>query len=143
MDVLDQSVGVDKFIDKVLAREEAHNLVDYQICLREIERVLRLRDPFAEPHLTSKQIFAQLYEEMKGMVPGWNTAVYGSPSHFLRMVRRHAFLGAFAHPKYGGNAGAIGWRFLAERFRDPSGASAFGWEKAIEPPLGASTDYHG
>ena len=57
------------------------------------------------------------------------------------MVRRHAFLGAFAHPKYGGNAGAIGWRFLAERFRDPSGASAFGWEKAIEPPLGASTDY--
>ena len=143
VDVLDQSVGVVNFIDKVLAREEAHNLVDYQICLREIERVLRLRDPFAEPHLTSKQIFAQLYEEMKGMVPGWNTAVYGSPSHFLRMVRRHAFLGAFAHPKYGGNAGAIGWRFLAERFRDPSGASAFGWEKAIEPPLGASADYHG
>jgi hypothetical protein len=131
------------FIDKVLAREEAHNLRDYQVCLRELERVLRLRDPFSEPHLASKLLFAQLYQEMKGVVPDWNTAVYANPSHFLRMVRRHAFLGAFAHPKYGGNARAIGWRFLAERFREPGGASAFGWEKAIEAPLGASSDYFG
>lgn len=141
--LLDQSVGVVNFIDKVLAREEAHNRIDYQICLREIERLLRLRDPFAEPRLTSKSVFAQLYEEMKGVVPGWNTSVYGNPSHFLRMVRRHAFLGAFAHPKYGGNAMAIGWRFLAERFRDPSGAGVFAWEKAIEAPLGSSADYLG
>ena len=141
--VLDQSVGVVNFIDKLLAREEAHNLMDYQICLREIERLLRLRDPFSEPHLVSKGLFAQLYEDMKGSVPGWNTAVYGNPSHFLRMVRRHAFLGAFAHPKYGGNAMAIGWRFLAETFREAAGTTAFAWEKAVEPPLGASRDYLG
>jgi hypothetical protein len=140
---LDQAVGVLNFIDKLLAREEAHNLPDYQICLREIERLLRLREPYFEPHLVPKPVFQQLYEEMKGSVPGWNTNVYGNPSHFLRMVRRHAFLGAFAHPKYGGNAMGLGWRFLEERFRDKQGNTVFDWRKALEKPLGTNEEYVG
>jgi hypothetical protein len=140
---LDQAVGVINFIDKLLAREERHNRVDYAICLREIERLLRLRDPYSEPASAPKGAFAQLYEEMKGQVPGWNTQVYGNPSHFLRMVRRHVLLGAFAHPKYGGNAMAAGWRFLEERFRTLKGESVFDWGKALEKPLGTNQDYVG
>ena len=140
---LDQAVGVVNFIDKTLAREEAHNGPDYRICLREIERLLRLRQPYVEPAEVPKAVFQQLYEEMKGHVPGWNTALYDNPSHFLRMVRRHVFLGAFSHPRHGGNAMALGWRFLEERFRDRQGRSVFDWRKAIEPPLGTNQEYVG
>jgi hypothetical protein len=59
------------------------------------------------------------------------------------MLRRHAYTGAFSHPKYGGNASALGWRYLADRFRDANGATLFDWERAIESPLGINTDYHG
>lgn len=140
---LDQAVGVLNFIDKLLAREEAHNAPDYRICLREIERLLRARQPYNEPHLVTKDVFTQLYSEMQGFVPGWNTNVYGNPSHFLRMVRRHAFLGAFAHPKYGGNSMGLGWRFLEERFRDLQGKHVFDWRKALEKPLGTNEEYRG
>ncbi|QQP90703.1 gluconate 2-dehydrogenase subunit 3 family protein [Skermanella sp. TT6] len=140
---LDQAVGVVNFIDKVLAREERHNRIDYAICLREIERILRQRDPYSEPEKVSKDAFTKLYGEMWGQVPGWNTSVYGNPSHFLRMVRRHVFLGAFSHPKYGGNAMALGWRFLEQRFRDQAGNSVFDWRKAIEKPLGTNNEYVG
>ena len=37
------------FIDKMLAREESHQLVDYRKCLRQIDRVLRQRNPCEEP----------------------------------------------------------------------------------------------
>jgi hypothetical protein len=40
---LDDSVGEVNFIDNILAREERHRLVDYKICLRIIDRVLRQR----------------------------------------------------------------------------------------------------
>ena len=145
--VLDEAVGVVNFIDKVLAREERHNKIDYDLCLREIERLLRLRDSTRDPDKAGKGVFTQLYNEMmageEGEVPGWNRNVYRNPKHFLRMVRRHTFLGAFAHPKYGGNADAMGWRFLAETFRDPQNGNVFTWQRAIEPPLGSSPDYRG
>jgi hypothetical protein len=140
---LDQAVGVVNFIDKVLAREEAHNRPDYRICLRQIERVLRLREPYSDPEQVSDKTFEQLYTEMAGIPPGWNTDAYGNPTHFLKMVRRHVILGAFAHPKYGGNALAIGWRFLEERYRDAAGNSAFNWRLALERPLGTNDDYIG
>jgi hypothetical protein len=141
--VLDQAIGVINYIDKLLAREERHNRIDYAICLREIERLLRLREPHSEPAQAPKAAFTKLYDEMKGQVPGWNTQLYDNPSHFLRMVRRHVFLGAFTHPKYGGNALAVGWRFLEERFRDKQGRSVFEWRKALEPPLGTNNEYVG
>jgi hypothetical protein len=140
---LDQAVGVVNFIDKLLAREERHNLPAYAICLREIEKLLRLREPHTEPAKVSKETFVKLYTEMRGQVPGWDTSAYENPSHFLRMVRRHVFLGAFSHPKYGGNAMGLGWCFLEERFRDKSGNSVFNWRKVIERPLGTNDEYVG
>lgn len=140
---LDQAIGVLNFVDKLLAREESHNARDYHICLREIERILRQRRPFDEPHQVPDGVFEQLYEDMKGVPQGWRTHLYGNPSHFLKMVRRHVFLGAFAHPKYGGNAMGMGWRFLEERFRDSNGNSVFDWRKAIEEPLGTNKEYRG
>jgi Gluconate 2-dehydrogenase subunit 3 len=140
---LDQAIGVVNFIDKLLAREESHNQQDYHICLREIERVLRQREPYADPENVPDTTFEQLYKDMGSVPAGWNTSLYDNPSHFLRMVRRHVILGAFAHPKYGGNAMAVGWRFLEERFRDSAGNSVFNWRLAVERPLGTNDEYIG
>lgn len=141
---LDEAVGVTNYIDKLLAREEAHNLVDYRICLRVMDQLIRRREPYLEPAQARKEVFEQLYAEMgANSVPGWPYGVYGNPRYFLEMLRRHALLGAFTHPRYGGNAGAVGWRFLAESFLGAGGKNVFRWELAIEPPLGASTDYRG
>ena len=141
---LDQPVGVVNFIDKLLAREENHRLIDYRICLRLIDRLLRLRNPYIEPSLMSKEMYRELYEQMaSGDVPGWDYDAYGSPRFFLKLLRRHAFTGAFSHPKYGGNAGAAAWAYLEEKYRDPSGKTLFDWRRVIEKPLGTSPDYHG
>lgn len=141
---LDQSVGVVNYIDKLLAREEAHNLDDYKICLRQIDRILRQRNPYTEPNFISKELFVQLYEEMaSGAVNGWNYSEYNNPRFFLQMLRRHAFTGAFSHPKYGGNTGGIGWSYLAERFSSDQGISLFNWRRALEKPLGTNPDYRG
>jgi hypothetical protein len=141
---LDQSIGIVNFIDNLVAREERHHLIDYKICLDLIARVVRQRAPGIDPAKASKEIYIDLYGEMaSGQVAGWDTSRYNDPTYFLQMLRRHAYTGAFSHPKYGGNASALGWRYLADRFRDANGATLFDWQRAIEQPLGINTDYHG
>lgn len=133
----DQSIGVVNFIDKLLAKEERHHLQDYKICLKEMDTILRARNPFIEPEQMSKEMYIDLYTEMgTDQVVGWNTENYGSPRYFLQLLRRHTFTGAFSHPKYGGNVGAAGWAYLSERY-------PFNWQQAIEAPLGSSPDYRG
>ena len=133
----DESVGVVNFIDKLLAKEENHHLLDYKICLKIIDEILRSRNPFIEPELMSKEMYIELYDEMaSGTVTGWDYEAYNSPQYFLQLMRRHSFTGAFAHPKYGGNASGSAWAYLAERYQ-------FNWRQAIEPPLGISQDYRG
>lgn len=146
--LLDQSVGAVNFLDKVLAREERHRLRDYRICLSQIERILRQRHIYEEPGEAPKTVYLALYAEMAAdFVPGWDTNAYGSPAYFLGLLRRHAWTGTFAHPRYGGNGGwdlaapeagrgADGWRWLAERY-------PFAWGAALNPPLGVNPEYRG
>lgn len=141
---LDQPVGVANYIDKVVAKEENHRLIDYKICLSIIDRLLRQRNPYIEPRLMSKEMYRDLYEQMAtGNVPGWDYNRYNSPTYFLQLLRRHVFTGAFAHPKYGGNIGAAGWAYLEEKYRDDAGQTLFNWRRIMERPLGDSADYHG
>lgn len=141
---LDNGVGEVNFIDKLLAKEESHHLIDYQLCLKEIDRLLRQRNPFVEPHKLSRQFYVNLYNEMAtGQVAGWNYQAYGNPLYFLQLLRRHAVLGAFSHPKYGGNAGGAGWAYLSDRYLDDNGNTLFDWRAAIEQPLGLNQDYNG
>jgi hypothetical protein len=146
---LDESVGAANYIDKVVAREEIHHLVDYQTCLPIIDRVLRLRDPFQDPAVMPSGIYVALYGEMENHQPGareiagWDYDRYADPRYFLELLRRHTLTGAFAHPKYGGNVGAAGWAYLEERYRDANGRTLFDWRVNQEPPLGTSADYRG
>jgi hypothetical protein len=138
---LDSSVGVANFIDKALAREERHRLYAYKTCLEMIDRVLRRRHQGRDPEFLPEQAYVQLYDDLAANAQslfdaGWDRNRYGNPAHFLWLLRRHAVLGAFSHPKYGGNAAGSGWSYLAERY-------PFAWEQAIEPALGASTEYRG
>lgn len=140
----DLSVGVVNYIDKVLAREERHQLPGYKACLVQINRVLRQRNPYLEPRNMPESMFVTLYNEMAAnSVPGWDAAAYGSPAFFLQMLRRHAITGAFCHPKYGGNAGGVAWNYFRDRYRDEADNTLFDWERAIEQPLGRSTEYFG
>lgn len=141
---LDQPVGVVNFIDKLLAKEENHHLVDYRVCLDIVERLLRSRNPYVEPAVMSKEMYRDLYQQMAdGNVPGWDYGRYGSPRYFLQLLRRHTFTGAFSHPKYGGNVGAVGWAYLESRYRDAGGGTLFDWRRSIESPLGGDATYHG
>lgn len=141
----DQSVGVVNFIDKLLAREENHHLTDYKICLALINRVLRIRNPYVEPHLMSKEMYIQIYNELaSGNVAGWDYSKYGNPGYFLQLLRRHTLTGAFSHPKYGGNVGGVCWAYLSERFVDAdTKETLFDWRAALEKPLGTNEDYRG
>lgn len=147
---LDDSVGEVNYIDNILAREERHHLIDYKICLRLIDRVLRQRNPYLEPAKMSREIYFDLYNEMAAnQVAGWDYSQYASPQFFLYLLRRHVVTGAFCHPKYGGNAGAAGWAYLSERYVTPPGAvgqspqTLFDWRQSLEPPLGMNADYLG
>lgn len=149
---LDVSVGVANYIDKLLAREERHQLTAYKTCLGMLADVLRKRNPGRDPATLEEAHFVRLYHEMADInrVPaliadGWDQARYGSPSYFLYLLRRHAWTGAFAHPKYGGNPGGMAWAFLAERFHTSANpaATAFDWPRGLERPLGTSGDYWG
>ena len=141
---LDQPVGVVNFIDKLLAKEEHHHLLDYQVCLRLIDRLLRSRNPYVEPADMDKEMYVELYNEMAANnVNGWAYQQYNNPRYFLQLLRRHTYTGAFAHPRYGGNAAAIGWAYLEDRYTDSNGQTLFNWRKAIEKPLGINNDYHG
>lgn len=140
----DESVGELNFIDKLLAREEHHHLQDYKICLEQIDRILRRRNPYTEPCDQSGEMFVQLYNEMASdKVDGWDYGKYQSPRFFLQMLRRHTYTGAFSHPRYGGNAGASGWAYLSERYKDTAGKTLFAWREVMELPFGTSEDYHG
>lgn len=141
---LDQTVGAVNFIDNLLAREENHNLIHYKICLGQIDRILRQRNPYLEPKDMVKEMYVDLYNEMaENSVNGWDYSQYNSPRYFLQLLRRHTYTGAFSHPKYGGNVGAVGWAYLSERLRDKQGETLFNWRRALEQPLGINSDYRG
>jgi hypothetical protein len=141
---LDQPIGVVNFIDKVLAKEEHHHLIDYRICLRLIDRLLRSRNPYTEPVDMDKEMYIELYTEMESNnINGWDYEQYNNPRYFLQLLRRHIYTGAFSHPKYGGNVGAVGWAYLEDRYKDNNGQTLFNWRRAIEKPLGINSDYHG
>jgi gluconate 2-dehydrogenase subunit 3-like protein len=139
---LEQPIGAVNFIDKLVAREERHRLIDYKLCLSLIDGVLRNRFPGLTPAEVSKDAYQNLYQQMAAdTVDGWDKTRYGSPNYFLQLLRRHTYAGAFSHPKYGGNAAAAGWAWLEDRFRGPNDVSCFDWRRSIEQPLGASADY--
>lgn len=141
---LDEEVGVVNYIDKVIAREERHNADDYLTCLSIIDGLLRARFGGRDPLTLSPDVYRDLYAEMEtDRVSGWDTSRYGSPRHFLLLLRRHAMTGAFVHPKHGGNSGGAGWMYLESRFRDADDKTLFDWRRAIEAPLGRNTDYRG
>ena len=151
---LDQPVGVVNFIDKLLARQESHRLVDYKICLELIDRVLRLRHPYEEPSRMPAVAYAELYDQMAngGSLAGWDYARYSNPRFFLQLLRRHTHTGAFSHPKHGGNAGAVAWAYLADNLVDPLTGqlpdavrrpTAFDWRHGLEAPLGRNVEYRG
>jgi hypothetical protein len=141
---LDEEVGVVNYIDKVLTRAEQHNADDYRTCLRIIDGLLRARLGGLDPLVLAPDVFADLYAEMEtDQVDGWDTRRYASPRFFLLLLRRHAMTGAFVHPRSGGNSGAAGWMYLEDRYRDAQGGTLFDWRRAIEAPLGHSTDYRG
>jgi hypothetical protein len=141
---LDQSVGAVNYIDNILAREENHHVTDYKICLGQMDRILRQRNPYINPQDVSKELYIDLYNEMaNNQVNGWNYQQYQDPRYFLQLLRRHTYTGAFSHPKYGGNVGGTGWAYLAERYTDEKGETLFNWRKAIEQPLGINRDYRG
>ena len=137
---LDNSVGAVNYIDKILSREERHHRMNYRLCLRIIDGLLRQRNPFTDTYLMSREMYGELYDQMlngpDGNVPGWPYGEYGRPRFFMELLRRHTYTGAFSHPKYGGNAGAAGWEFLASRY-------PFDWQAALEAPLGRNPDYRG
>ena len=140
---LDQTVGVTNFIDKLLAKEEGHRLIDYKICLDIIRRLFKTIFPLRTPREVPMQAYIDLYNQMgNGNVPGWDYMAYGSPSFFLQILRRHVFTGAFAHPKYGGNSEAAGWEYLHEQ-KLLDGNSLFNWKLAIEKPIGQNAEYLG
>lgn len=141
---LDESIGAVNFIDKLLAREEGHHLIDYRICLELIDLLLRQRNPITEPTKLPREAYSELYAQLgSGNVPGWNYGRYENPRYFIQLLRRHVLTGAFSHPRYGGNALALGWKYLEERYRNADGVTLFDWTRAIEPPLGRNPTYHG
>lgn len=140
----DIGVGVVNFLDKLLAREERHQLGSYKICLSIIDQLLRQRNPYMEPRDMNEDMFVLLYDQMvSNNVPGWDYGRYDNPKYFLELLRRHTITAAFSHPKYGGNAGAAAWNYLSDRYRDGDGKTLFDWRRAVEPPLGTSTEYRG
>ncbi|BCA61196.1 hypothetical protein HMP09_0430 [Sphingomonas sp. HMP9] len=145
---LDISVGVANYIDKVVAREERHRLYAYKTCLEMIDAVLRRREMRVPPEAMEERLYVSLYDDMASGAAalfehGWDRMRYNDPADFLRLLRRHAMTGAFAHPKYGGNPGGMAWAFLSEHFTGSDGKTAFDWRRGQEKPLGTSTEYRG
>jgi len=145
---LDSSVGASNFIDCLVAREEAHHLLDYKLCISQINKVLRSRNKIVNPEDMPTSMYAELYQQMSSnVVPGWNYDAYREPKYFWQLLRRHAYTGAFSHPKYGGNVGAAGWSYLQESLLESTDTgqakTAFDWRRTIEKPLGVNPDYNG
>lgn len=134
----DQAVGAVNFIDKLVAGPELHYRDDYKTCLSQMNRILRTRNPFLEPDRMEETLYTRLYEDLaSGNIQEWDRSTYNDPSSFLKTMRRHVFMGAFSHPKYGGNPGGFAWDFLSERF------PPFDWRQGLETPLGTNTEYLG
>lgn len=163
---LDVSVGAANYIDKILAREERHHLPGYRACLDMIAEVLRRRFPgIAVEKIPSDGNrspddqrpavgYNKLYQDMSSraswgdlVADGWDLNRYDNPTYFVNLLRRHAWTGAFCHPKYGGNFGAMTWAYLADSYRvtDPDlpATTAFDWQRTIERPYGQSAEYLG
>lgn len=141
---LDEPVGVVNFIDKLLAREEAHHLIDYRICLGQLASILKRRYAMLDPSAVPREEFADLYDQMaNNSVNGWDYTAYNEPAYFLKLLRRHSYTGAFSHPRHGGNAGAAGWAYLEETCRGPANESCFNWRHALEAPIGLNPEYFG
>jgi hypothetical protein len=140
---LDESVGEVNAIDKLLAREEAHRLVDYRICLKQIDRALRQQNRFVEPYEMPAEDFVELYDKMASgqTIPGWNYAEYSNPAYFLYLLRRHAVTTAFSHPRYAGNVAAAGWAYLSHKYSNSNNQTLFNWPAALERPLGSNPYY--
>jgi len=140
---LNESVGEVNGIDKLLAREESHRLIDYRICLKMIDTLLRSRYPHSEPSQLPSAVFTKLYEDMAiNTVDDWDYSAYSNPQFFLYLLRRHTVTAAFGHPRYAGNVGAAAWAYLEERYMNPvTGESLFDWRAALEKPLGRNRDY--
>jgi hypothetical protein len=141
---MDVSVGEASYIDNLVTRTERQYLDDYKSCLQIIDKVLRKRNPYVESWDVSKETIVDLYHDMaSGTVDGWDYGAYSNPRFFLTLLRRHCVIGAFSHPKYGGNVAAIGWRYLQDRYQDSGGQTLFDWEAALEQPIGRNTNYLG
>jgi Glycogen recognition site of AMP-activated protein kinase/Gluconate 2-dehydrogenase subunit 3 len=139
---LDESIGVVNFIDKLIAKEENHHLADYRTCLDIFSRVLRQRIPALDVERMPESVFVELYDQMaSGNVPGWDYSRYGNPRYFLSLLRRHVFTGAFAHPKYHGNASSIGWAYLEETYANAGDStSIYQWRLAMEKSCGGHSE---
>lgn len=135
----DLEVGVVNFIDKLVAGPELHQRNAYKNCLASINNVMRNRNPYKEPKSMQHTEYESLYNDManNSNLGGWDYSTYQNPSYFLKLLRRHTILGAFSHPKYGGNAGAYAWDYLAEQY------GPFDWRQGLEKPWGTSQDYLG
>jgi hypothetical protein len=148
---LDISLGVANFIDNVLAREERHRLVSYKTCLELIDLVLRRRYVDRDPEFLAEDAFVTLYNQLASndaalFSDGWDATRFDNPAFFLWLLRRHAFLGAFTHPKYGGNASAAAWAYLSDRYSGGTLAQPvdlFDWRRGLEKPIGTNPDYRG
>lgn len=145
---LDIALGVANFIDKIVAREERHRLYAYKTCLEMLDTVLRRRESRVPPEAMEESLYVGLYDDMASGASalfehGWDRNRYNDPANFLRLLRRHAMTGAFAHPKYGGNPSGMAWAYLTEHFTGDNGKTAFDWQRAQERPLGTSDEYRG
>jgi Gluconate 2-dehydrogenase subunit 3 len=146
---LDDSVGEVNFITNILVKEERHHLSDYKICLSIIDQLLRKRNPTVDSWTVSEELINELYDEMAtGNVPDWDYAIYNNPRYFLSLIRRHTLTGAFSHPRYGGNIGGVGWKYLQEKFdikNDTAQVTGnyFNWQLSMEKPIGNNEDYKG
>jgi hypothetical protein len=135
---LDLEMGVVNFIDKLLAGAEQHQRSGYKTCLAQINSLLRQRNPYQEPREVPEEMYVQLYQDLAtNQIAGWDFSAYSNPSYFLKLLRRHTLMGAFSHPKYGGNSACYAWDYLAERF------PPFNWRQALEQPWGSNPDYCG
>ena len=135
-------IGVVNFIDKLLARQERHHVINYQLCLSEMKQVLLRLNNTQEPEDMDEYFYARLFEIMeKNDFSVWNKAKYDNPAYFLKALRRHIITGAFSHPRHGGNTQALGWQFLADLLSNKPEDNLFDWRQALEIPLGNNKDY--
>jgi len=142
---LNYDIGCVNFIDKLIAKDERHHIIDYKLCLKEIKRILLLLNQFQEPGEMDEYFYQRVYEIMINTdFSLWDKSRYEEPDYFIKVLRRHIITAAFSHPKYGGNTLALGWQFLNALLKENNEDNAgYDWRQAIEKPLGTNTEYAG